>query len=171
MPSATQRLTAIALSAAITVGGAWLASLASTGSVTATSTIERSDLRLAKAKPPRAGLTVQLRDVRAGKGDLIVLVFDDPAAFGAYDADKAAALAAQPASAPSPSFSFPDLTGGPFAVAIVHDENGNGDLDMDGSVPTEGYGLSGARDAYDEPDFSRAAQAGSEIEVRMHYLE
>lgn len=64
---------------------------------------------------------------------------------------------------------FDTLTDGPYAIALWHDENGDGQLDMTQGYPLEGYGTSGARDAYDEVPWSRAATEPGLVTVRMYY--
>ncbi len=39
---------------------------------------------------------------------------------------------------------FEDISPGTYALAVIHDENGNGKLDTNWvGIPTEGYGFSG----------------------------
>ncbi len=56
-------------------------------------------------------------------------------------------------------FLFPDLPAGRYAVAVFHDENGNGVLDTNFfGVPIEGYGFSrSAKGLFGPPDFEQAA--------------
>ena len=160
MPSIRQRLSAIFVSAAILVGGAWAASLVP-GAVA-------NELRAGDAKP---GLTVTVSNIRNARGQVIVLVMDDRDAYqqGKYEA--AVDFREIPATAGSVRTAFPELTGGPYAVVAFHDENGNRDLDLEGEIPVEGYALSGARDAYDEPPFQRAASQTPRQTIHMHYLK
>ncbi|MEM1019931.1 MAG: DUF2141 domain-containing protein [Sphingomonadales bacterium] len=52
----------------------------------------------------------------------------------------------------------------------LHDEKGNYDLDMKDGYPLEGYGVTGAKDAYDEPKFKSAAVPAGDVPLRLTYL-
>ncbi|WP_415715938.1 DUF2141 domain-containing protein [Roseibium sp.] len=160
MPTFQQRLTGIAVSAGILIGGAWLASKVPS--------VEANEVA---AKPLATGLEVTVEGVRNGNGQVIVMVMDNRDALKTYDYQAAVGYLEVPASTGRVLATFPDLTSGPFAVVAIHDENGNRDLDMKNQIPTEGYMVSGARDAYDEPPFSRAASDQPRQTVRMFYLD
>ena len=53
----------------------------------------------------------------------------------------------------------------------MHDENGNQDLDMAGDYPTESYGVSGAKNANDNPSFQEAAVWAATVSISMFYYE
>ena len=57
------------------------------------------------------------------------------------------------------SVSFGDLAPGSYAVSVIHDLNGNGDIDLNMlGIPIEGYGFSnGARGSVGPPSFDAAA--------------
>ncbi|MCV0424897.1 MAG: DUF2141 domain-containing protein [Roseibium sp.] len=158
MPSTKQRISAICLSAAIMMGGAWLASQVPTVNAEA-----------GHSNPN--GLTVTVDDVRNGSGQVVVLIFNDRDAFKAYDYNKVVGYREVPASTGAIQAFFPDLKPGFYAVVAFHDENENRDLDMAEQVPTEGYAVSGARDAYDEPPFKRAASDKPHRALRLFYLK
>ncbi|MEM8813745.1 MAG: DUF2141 domain-containing protein [Pseudomonadota bacterium] len=120
-----------------------------------------------KASEP---LTVMLSGIEDRGGKLIVIVFDDQAAYRAYDPMRAAGYAEQDATVGSMSFTFNDLVTGPYAIAAFHDENGNNDLDMDGGLPKEGYGISGAGNPYEKPSFENAAVDGGVVLIPLHYF-
>ncbi|MBZ9788173.1 DUF2141 domain-containing protein [Psychroflexus sp. CAK57W] len=56
------------------------------------------------------------------------------------------------------SFEFSDIKPGTYAIAVIHDENMNGELDSNlFGIPTEGYGFSsGAEVNMSAPSFSEA---------------
>ena len=119
------------------------------------------------------GLEVVVEGIRNEKGRVIVAVFDDPMAFEAYDYDRAIGygeIDVDTATQGTVRLPFPELTSGPYAVSLFHDENNDYDFNMDGEWPLEGYGTSGAKDAYDEPTFEEAAVDGGSVIVRMFYL-
>lgn len=78
-------------------------------------------------------LTANVDGIRNSNGVLVV------AAFEAMDVMNAAALAIVPASQGRVSVTFHDFPTGSYAIAALHDEDRDGDLDLDGEVPTEGY--------------------------------
>ena len=84
-------------------------------------------------------LTARVDGIRNSNGILIVAAFDEAIAFEAMDVVNAAALAIVPANEGRVSVTFHDLPNGSYALAVLHDEDGDGDLDLDGKVPTEGY--------------------------------
>jgi uncharacterized protein (DUF2141 family) len=59
---------------------------------------------------------------------------------------------------PSTKYTFENLTDGSYAVAIFHDENGNGIMDKNiFGAPTEAYGFSrNARGTFSAPSFEEA---------------
>ena len=124
------------------------------------------------AVPDRAdgGLLVSVTGIRSGQGKVVVLVFDDAGAFGAYDQENAAGVAAAGAIKGGMSLRFPGLPARSHAVVVHHDENGNGEFDMAGEWPLEGYGVSGAAGPFDEPDFEAASVDAAAVSVKMHYL-
>ena len=70
---------------------------------------------------------------------------------------------------------FEDLAPGTYAVAVYHDENGNGEFDQGlFGIPLEGYAFSmGARAFFGPPSFERAAfavaAAGTTVTIAMTY--
>lgn len=95
-------------------------------------------LALAQTAPTDA-LTINVNGVRNGEGAIVIAAFDDAAAFEEMDVTKAVALAYVPATSASVSVTFESLPPGTYAAAAMHDENMDGDLNMNGDVPTEGY--------------------------------
>ena len=72
-------------------------------------------------------------------------------------------------------FSFPDVPNGRYAIALLHDENGNGKIDKALMIPREGFGFS--RDAplrMGPPSFKDAAfdvdAKGVNQSIRMRYI-
>lgn len=118
---------------------------------------------------PTEGLVVSINKVRVAQGKLMVFVFDDQRAFDNGNYYSAVGYAEVPAHAASLMVSFPELSSGAYAVSLFHDENSDGDFNMSGMYPLEGYGTSGARSRYDEPSFRQAATDAREIPIRMYY--
>lgn len=115
------------------------------------------------------GLSLTVDGVRNNKGSVLVMVFDNAAAYDKLDWQRAVQYAEIPARKGRVSHSFPDLTGGPYAVLVFHDENGDQDLNFSGDRVLEGVGVSGtARDTW-SPSFAEAAVPPGNIAVRLFY--
>ena len=136
-------------------------------------------LVLVGAAPPSMGqptgeVAVSLSGLRSAKGLVQACLTRDAGAFPDCRKDpesRRLTLAASEAG----SIRFAALPAGRYAVALLHDENGNGRADMALLVPREGFGFS--RDAavsFGPPRFAKAAFAVGEGEVtmpiRMRYL-
>lgn len=89
---------------------------------------------------PVTRLDVSLDQLRSTKGLIRVCLTADPANFPACVDDKDAVTLNVPAAAGR--FGFPALPHGQYALAVIHDENGNGRLDTFAGIPREGYGFS-----------------------------
>lgn len=68
-----------------------------------------------------------------------------------------------------------NLAPGDYAIALLHDENGNGRLDRIGPVPTEGFGFSNnPKLRFGPPSFRQArftlAAGAVRQTIQMHYL-
>ncbi len=105
-----------------------------------------------------ATLTVNITDVTKAVGKMAVKLV---ASSDAYDG-KAKATAAQMLDVKSIepiSMTFTDLKPGIYSVMVMHDENGNGQLDSNIlGIPKEGYGFSNnprvmRRPSFDETKF------------------
>lgn len=116
-------------------------------------------------------LLVVIRGLESDDGQLMIALFDSEATFGTDQALRAEAL---PIANRSCEWVVPDLTPGSYAIAVYHDENGNGELDSNFlGIPQEPYGFSNnARGRFGPPGFDDASfRAGGssvvlEIEVK-----
>ena len=117
------------------------------------------------------GLNIEIVSVRNNTGKVYILVFDDQAAFQNYDYTRASGYAEINASPDVITARFPDLTDGPYAVMMFHDEDGNQDLTLDAQgYPVEGYGTSKADSKYDDLSFKQASVKPGPLRMKMHYL-
>jgi len=102
-----------------------------------------------------ADLSVSLQGVSSQQGRLMVALYASEDAYKKKEPLQARAL---PANGVRDTV-FKDLAPGRYAIAVFHDENGNGKLDRDGAgLPLEAYGFSrnpGTR--YGPPGFADAA--------------
>lgn len=123
---------------------------------------------------PLASLDLDLAGLRSQRGLVQVCVTGDPAHFPGCDHDPAAHRLTVPA-ARAATVHVPDLPSGAYAVALIHDENGNGRLDTRFGIPTEGFGFSNnPRILFGPPSFAAArimVGAGETDEtVKLHYM-
>ncbi len=117
------------------------------------------------------GLNLTVDGIRNANGSVVVLVFDEKRAFERLKWRKAVHYADVPARVGSVSHSFPDLTAGPYAVFVFHDENGDEDLNYNAERFLEGVGASGATEETPEPTFSEASVMPGDVTVRIYYDE
>jgi len=99
------------------------------------------------------------------------MIYGDEESFYNYDPDGLIGYQELPVTSSSVSTQFDQLAEGPFVVSFFQDEDGDGDLTMQGEYPIEGYGGSGMDTPYDEPSFESASLGYGQHVFRMHYLE
>ncbi len=95
---------------------------------------------MGQAAPAR--LEVRIEGLRNQKGLIRLCVTRDEKIFPNCERDPAARSLSVPATAASEPIEIPDLRPGDCAVAVFHDENGNGKLDTAFAIPKEGFGFS-----------------------------
>lgn len=95
----------------------------------------------AEATTSTAKLDVQIYGLRSMKGNVLVCVTANPRFFPDCSKDPKSLRANVPARN-SAQVSFSGIAQGTYAVALVHDENGNSKMDMAVFVPKEGFGFS-----------------------------
>lgn len=146
MPSNTHRIVAAIATAALFVGGAWVASgFRDDPSETAASST---------GKPSDYGITVNLHGARNDTGQLVVMVFDNAKAFDAMDPYGTVGYLTLPATTKAQRVDFPELNATYYAVVAFHDENMDEQLNFDDDwLPLEGYAVSGMNDLYEDPYF------------------
>lgn len=120
-------------------------------------------------------LTVKVTKVRETGGRLMLALYDDERAFNNADENRAYASFNLKLTSVAAQLAIYDLPKGRYAAMLFHDENGNGQFDIRGDEPLEGYGISGAMHALDEPSFKKASvEVGTgkqSLTVRMHYFK
>lgn len=89
---------------------------------------------------PTARLDVAIDHLRSAKGLVRVCLTSDPANFPACIDDADAVTRSVPAG--TRAVRFEGLPPGPYALAVIHDENGNARLDTFAGIPREGFGFS-----------------------------
>ena len=118
-----------------------------------------------------AGLNLTVDGVRSTNGSIIVLVFDQKRAFEQLKWRNAIQYADIPARVGSLSHNFPDLTAGPYAIFVFHDENGDQDLNYNDERFLEGVGVSGATAQTPSPTFADASVMPGDVTVHIFYGE
>ena len=174
MSKQTHLLFSIAVTIVFLVSGAVLASTLTTNVVDEVQAnnldADFDDQVIAEVNESREPLQIEVVGIRSNRGKLLVLVFDNEQAFKHYDYNRAAGYQELMAESGSVTIVFPSLDNGPYAVFVMHDENGDYVLNEEDGYPIEGYSTSGARDKYDVPDFMRASVAEGKIRLKLHYL-
>ncbi len=106
-----------------------------------------------------ASLQVAVDGVRSDQGEVRIAIIGENGKKDFPNAAEAAARAIVPAHKGRVDAGSYDLPPGKYAIAVFHDENGNGKLDSNlFGIPTEGYGFSGkTRGFMGPPSFDGAS--------------
>ncbi|MGF7151075.1 uncharacterized protein (DUF2141 family) [Sphingomonas zeicaulis] len=97
----------------------------------------------------------QFEGLRSDKGVLRICITTNPDRFPNCKGDPAAVT--RSVSAAKPHLDIAALPAGEYAIAVVHDENGNGKLDTFAGIPREGVGFSrNPKLAFGPPRFASA---------------
>jgi uncharacterized protein (DUF2141 family) len=126
------------------------------------------------AAPSAGTVSLNLSNMRSARGNMLICVTSNPRAFPDCSRDAAAQRLRIPAAqAAHVALSVP--AGANYAIAIVHDENGNGRLDTMLAMPREGFGFSrNPRLRMGPPPFAEAAftvgSATVQQDVRLRYM-
>ncbi|WP_425079267.1 DUF2141 domain-containing protein [Ruegeria denitrificans] len=121
-----------------------------------------------------APFQVAVEGLRNQNGAVIVAGFSKADAFEAMGATNAAKTAQIPAFSSQAAVTFHDLPPGDDAFAAVYDEDMDGDLNMKGQVPTEGYAFAAMGRDGRPPEFKDAAvSAGgtAQSSLRLKYWD
>lgn len=132
-------------------------------------------LGLGSAAMAQAGdITVVLSGVQPDRGGVIhVLAFNDKTAFEQNMFAKMVGYAKIPADAAQVSGVLKDQGAGPLAVLVHHDANDNGQFEMAGAKPLEGWSYSNGAGTTAPPSFEEAAipfdGADGQMELKLNY--
>lgn len=130
---------------------------------------------VASAQSPCAGIHVQVLDIRNSTGTVACALFESPVGFPTGFLRSATNVMVIKVRKAQARCTFEDIPPGKYAIAAIHDENMNGELDTSWpGVPTEGYGFSNdAKAFFGAPSFSAASFAydGRDVEltISLHY--
>jgi uncharacterized protein (DUF2141 family) len=130
-------------------------------------------LALLPGAMPVADLHIDIAKLRSSKGMVRICLTADPKNFPACVDDARATTRSVPAH--ETAITFGALPQGNYALAVIHDENGNNKLDTFAGIPREGFGFSrNPAIMFGPPRFAAARfTLGSDAEVqqvRMKYM-
>lgn len=119
-------------------------------------------------------MSATVTGLRSVKGEVVACLTMRPDTFPECQRDPDAKAVRVPAAA-IVQIDFGPVPAGRYAIALFHDENGNGRLDKRLMLPREGYGFSrNAPVVMGPPRFGRAAFAtgeqGHHETIRMRYI-
>lgn len=126
---------------------------------------------------PVCDLSLDVARLRSTRGLIRICLTATPANFPKCANDAQSVTRSIPATGPASghAISFDGLPRGDYAIAVIHDENGNGKLDTFAGIPREGFGFSrNPAIAFGPPPFKAARFTVSgdadAQQVRMLYL-
>jgi len=132
-------------------------------------------LPAARAQNTGATLEVVVPQVRNAQGGLGCQLFAGAEGFPSKGA-RALQVVMSPIANGAARCRFQPVPAGSYAVAVVHDENGNQKLDSNFlGVPTEGYGVSNnktyamSEPRWDESRFELAAGESRQMTIQLRY--
>ena len=120
-------------------------------------------------------VSITVTEMRNAKGTVLACMTSDPERFPKCRGDADAYMVKVPAGKAA-HLTFKDVKPGRYAIALLHDENGNGKADRAlGMMPKEGFGFS--RDApvkmappkFGDAAFDYSGKATS-LTIRMRYM-
>ena len=120
-----------------------------------------------------AGLSIDVSGIPKAVGNLRVSLF---VRDNWLDDGRQTATLVVPAASPNMSLRFPDLPPGTYAIALIHDADGNGDMTYSLlGLPSEGFGFSNnVVPVFSAPSFDDAAFAlgaeGAHLQVALRHL-
>lgn len=106
---------------------------------------------------------VKVTGIRNDQGRVVVSVYNTKSGF-LRDFSQATRTVAVPVINGTASASFTNLESGTYAVAVVHDENGNGRFD----TAKEGFGTSGQGKAFEDAKFHINGNPKN-VEIQLSY--
>ena len=127
-----------------------------------------SEVTAAENNPSEAteeGLEIQREGLRGTQGNVVLAIYTEKAAFESNG--QPLALVSVPAK--TRKITLADFPKERIAISAFHDTNRNGEYDMRGDVPLEGWGNSGDISIWSEPTFEAALTDIGVVSVNMHY--
>ena len=111
------------------------------------------------AQSPCPGIHVEILNIRNSTGAVACALFESPDGFPTEFLHSATNIMMIKIKDSQARCDFQDIPPGTYALAVIHDENMNGKLDMSRlGIPTEGYGFSNdAKAVLRAPSFGAAS--------------
>lgn len=95
----------------------------------------------AKTASAKASVKVNITGLRSNKGDVLICLSSNAKEFPDCSSDKKARKK-QIKAVNGSSVTFKNVDPGVYALALVHDKNSNGEMDIALFLPKEGFGMS-----------------------------
>jgi uncharacterized protein (DUF2141 family) len=130
---------------------------------------------IAFAQSACTGIHVKILNIRNSTGAVACALFESPVAFPTEFLHFATNIMVIRVRDTQARCDFEDIAAGTYALAVIHDENMNGQLDTNWlGVPTEGYGFSNdAKALLGAPSFPAASfpyDGGNlDLTISFHY--
>jgi len=114
---------------------------------------------IAAQSPSCPGIHVKVLNIRNSTGTVDCALFDSAEGFPVHVLHSASSVMVIKVRNTEARCDFEDIPAGKYALAVIHDENMNGKLDLNWmGIPTEGYGFSnGAKALLGPPSFDAAS--------------
>ena len=133
-------------------------------------------LQTGPAGASTSNLTVVIKGIKNGNGQILVCLFNSAAGFPACESKGIFKRFGTKARSGSLSFVMKQLPDGIYAISVAHDQNGDNKIDRHFlfGYPTEGAGTSNypkpprSKPTYDQASFRLTGGAAS-VEIMMHY--
>ncbi|MGM0678608.1 MAG: DUF2141 domain-containing protein [Pseudomonadota bacterium] len=102
---------------------------------------------------------MEIPNIKNSTGNIACGIFKSPDGFPDKFLGSARAIIIKKIQAKKAQCDFSDISPGTYAIAVIHDENMDGELDTNWfGFPTEGYGFSNTTiDEFGAPAFSAAS--------------
>jgi uncharacterized protein (DUF2141 family) len=129
----------------------------------------------APAQSPCPGIHVKILDIRNSTGSVACALFESPEGFPIEFLRSATNVMVIKVRKSQARCDFEDIPPGIYALAVIHDENMNGELDTNVlGIPKEGYGFSNdARAWFGAPSFPDASFPYDgrtlDLTISLHY--
>ncbi len=114
---------------------------------------------IAFAQSSCPGIHVKIPSIKNNTGNIACAIFESPEGFPDKFLVSAKEIVIKKIQNKKAQCDFSDIPPGTYAIAVIHDENMNGELDTNWlGVPTEGYGFSNTTiDEFGAPAFAAAS--------------
>lgn len=130
---------------------------------------------IASAQSSCPEIHVKISNIKNSTGNIACGIFESPEGFPNDFLGSAKAIMIKKIQKTKAKCDFSDVPPGTYAIAVIHDENMNGELDTNWfGVPVEGYGFSNATiDEFGAPAFSAASLSYDgkkrDMTIRLRY--